>query len=282
VCAALNTETRAKRTVVRAYMIKSLILSTALAALLSPLLTELEEVELDSIQEWGNKGPTKDSAIPIKGVYLFRGLVPPLLMDTSHCRLWDPANRSLVCDFGSGKALVGGPGALNDVETSPGPPVSSSAAMRLFSVMRYSVKLVFDEDFKAARAVTIPSFAPSFTLMGELQERVFVEKLERADVASKGEWPWPEGGSFDGAWVRNNYAHGVDKPPGTGYALLPVLTDKGLNERNFALAKVRPSPPRGAQSGRSAFISRRLVGESRRSSARATRHCASRRCGGVT
>jgi len=61
-------------------MIKSLMLSTALAALLSPLLTELEEVDLDSIQEWGNKGLTKDSAIPIKGVFLFRGLVPPLLM----------------------------------------------------------------------------------------------------------------------------------------------------------------------------------------------------------
>ena len=96
-------------------------------------------------------------------------------------------------------------------------------------------------------------------------------------MASKGEWPWPEGGSFDGAWVRNNYAHGVDKPPGTGYALLPVLTDKGLNERNFALAKVRPSPPPRRAERPPGLHKSPLGWESRRSSARATRHCASRR-----
>lgn len=167
-------------------------------------------------------------------MWLFKGLPANILMDTSHCQSWDPVARTLVCDFS--RAGVYGSGVNVDTQTSPAPPVRSAVVMRIMAVLRYSVSFQFNEQLTEAHVKTIlfGSRQP-----GELQELLFTEKLEKHAVARRGAWPWPEG-SLAGSWVRNNYAHGLDNAPGTGYVLLPVLTTRGgLNAKNLKRAKAK-------------------------------------------
>jgi len=211
------------------------ILLAWLAYLLSPLLRSIEEVDLDRVKEWGLKGPS--TRHPVVGVYLFVGLPIGILFDTSHCRAWDPVERSLVCPFdASASAFVGTTGEPIDTMTSPVPPLSSTAAMRFFSLQRYCVRLTFNADLTVAHA---SSMAFGTSLVGALQELFFVERLEKAGHKGfkRGEW-LSKKLHLKGAWVRNNYAQGLENKPGTGYVLLPVLTPEGgLNKRNLRKAK---------------------------------------------
>lgn len=206
-----------------------------------PIFGARETLDLDFVEKWGLKGELEDVSMPARGVWLFKGLGPPLLLDTSYCTSWDPQRRYLTCSLGMGQATIFGTGINLDVETSPAPPLRSSLAHRMFTAMRYSVRLEFDESLKSAHVMSIMCGLP----VGYLQDLLFVEKLEHIDVAPKGLWRKPSV-SLRGAWVRNNYAHGVDQPPGTGYLLLPVLTPDArggapplLNRANLKLAKAK-------------------------------------------
>jgi len=203
----------------------------------------VETLDFDKVQEWGLKGPFIEGN-PVLGVWLFVGLLPNVAIDTSYCRAWDPQKRTLICDMGEGSpsALIFSTGVTNDVETSPGPPpwVPSSVAMKLFGLLRYRVFFRFNEDLTKAHiqpgilGVWIPTW---------VQDAAVVEMMEKGSVASKGLWKIPSGVSLSGAWVRNNYAHGMDKPPGTGYLFLPVLKPSGHVDRsNLARAKAKIGP----------------------------------------
>jgi hypothetical protein len=75
----------------------------------------------------------------------------------------------------------------------------------------------------------------------------FIERLEKATVATKGLWERPKGVSLAGAWVRNNYAQGLDAPPGTGYLLLPIVSaDGSVNRGNLEKAKAKLGPGNSA------------------------------------
>jgi len=211
----------------------------AAAFFFTPLLRQRDKLDLGAIASWGLQGPMQDQSCPILGVWLFKGLVPGIAMDTSHCTTWDAHTRTLDCSFHSKSAIFGTDHNI-DEETSPGPPVSSDKAMRLFSLLRYDVRMQFNERLTEAR-VTSVMFGSD--LVGKLQEYAFIERLERGDVATRGPW-MPKGLKLTkDMWVRNNYAQGLDQPPGTGYLLLPVLTPRGgVNEGNLAKAKAKAGP----------------------------------------
>ena len=125
---------------------------------------------------------------------------------------------------------------------SPGPPpwLPSHVAMKLFGLLRYRVSFTFNEELTKAH---VQSGLFGLWIPHWLSDSAFVEMMEKGSVASKGLWKMPSGVSLRGAWVRNNYAHGMDKPPGTGYLLLPVLKPFGaVDLDNLARAKKKIGP----------------------------------------
>ena len=69
------------------------ILSFAAHLFLFDLFSPGTPHDLDHIIDWALSGSgAATAASPIHGVYLFRGLTPPLLADTSYCD-WDAAEQ---------------------------------------------------------------------------------------------------------------------------------------------------------------------------------------------
>lgn len=184
--------------------------------------------DLDHILDWALLGPgAATAASPIHGVYLFRGLNPPLLADTSYCD-WDAAEQVVSCPTWAPGFFHAVADSLDYTGTPFAPttfPFSSPGlsgralirVLRLGRLLRLRIVFQFDARLReAATAETVLGFGVAGRQAGGLGF-----KLRRL------------GG---GAWRRVNLWHGVEAE--SYYDLLPVLTARGgLNRRNLALAK---------------------------------------------
>jgi len=96
-----------------------IIFGLFLALQLSPFVL-LEEREVADVGKWGLKGPAKDTAMPLMGVWYFQGLPAGAYIDFSHC-YWDPKGL-----YGGGSAFCYMPGLMS----TPATPYNITALQR--------------------------------------------------------------------------------------------------------------------------------------------------------